>query len=80
MAYSRCLKHPPKNQSYQHYVIPVGGNNTSLICGCSACDSPGKIWLLGDEVEAYGNGVRIFRGPNNAFTKMKAEDGEIFRR
>jgi hypothetical protein len=76
MAYSRCgAPHIPKNQKYFAYVHPMGYPNTALICGL--CNKPGLIWLDDVEEQQYKQGQRIFSGPNNDFTQMKADNGGI---
>lgn len=83
MAYSRCLVHhsPPKTRTRPpctKYAYPVGYPNSALICGIPYCTNQGVIWLDSEEQLKYQSGIRIFAGPNNNFTKMKASDKGLF--
>ena len=81
MAYARCLAahSPPRGRTvdYLRYVLPVGYPETALICGIPGCPHAAVIWLSPSEEQQYRDGVRVFAGPNNNFTKMKAADGGL---
>jgi hypothetical protein len=81
VALCRCLEaHAWPNgrvRKYTGYLKPLGYPETSLICGL--CNNPGVIWIEKEEEAVYGQGQRIFDGPN-AFTKMKADDSGVYRK
>lgn len=78
MAICRCKKHsPPKGRklNYIGFVEPIGFPDTALVCGL--CDDPGLIWLTKEEELEFNRGLRIFKGPNSMFARMKTSDNEI---
>jgi hypothetical protein len=69
----RCSDHsPPKSNVYVGFAYPLGGNQTSTICGSTHCDHKALVWMDDDAAKAYGKGERVFAGPNN-FTKVEID-------
>jgi hypothetical protein len=54
-------------------MLPVGYPDTALICGSHDCAEPAVIRLGAAELAAFGQGERVFAGPN-MFAKMHASD------
>jgi len=82
MALCRCLaehaRPSGRSADYVAYVEPVGYPETSVVCGRRGCERPGVIWMTESEVSEYGQGQRVFSGPND-FTKMKAGNAGVHR-
>lgn len=59
-------------RTYVVHVQPVGYPNTAVFCGSPSCESPGLIWLEGEEQRAYNAGRRLFSLQTNT-TKVRAQ-------
>ena len=68
MALIRCEHHKPhgRTKTYTVRVRPRGYPSTAAICGNTACDQPGYVWLESGEVSAWNSGQTVFRLPTNA--------------
>jgi len=58
------------------FANPLGGAQTSTICGNPSCDNPALVWMDDDAAAAYMKGQRVFAGPNN-FTKVKVDNAGV---
>jgi len=73
MAIVRCRQHEPtgRTREYVSAKEPVGYPLTALVCGSTACDEPGLIWLEAEEAKAFDQGQRVFKS-FTATMKMRA--------
>ena len=77
MALVRCEKHGPPNGTTYTYesepARPVGYPGTALVCGLTACESAGLVWLTIEERKEYRAGQRVFSPPNTSAAKFRVE-------